>query len=305
MASIRDCAELSQDVYDRTGNTQASAVGWSRRDPINWGQGFAAGTYDKRGETVIAFRGTETDDGDDLISDAMMVPLTHPGDAMVTLQTLLRHYNVSNTGVIANIAPQLLENLFQSPAAKIGVYALANTAPREQLQKALAYFDRAKPRPAFVTGHSLGGALAQLVSQQRDVPCVAFNSPHMGDLQGVVPMTSMLIVQVNANGDPLSLATRAAGNLTHGRVITVNIPPFHAPPQYEPQNLPRWATLVAPVTTMVFRALSAEIRYSKALLAYLGEVMLYYHSMENLCNAVKQNGNFSVALQPDMRNVRE
>ena len=60
MASIADLSVLAQDIYDTSAaSASASSRGWTRRDPMNWREGFAAGTYTGGGDTVIAFRGTE------------------------------------------------------------------------------------------------------------------------------------------------------------------------------------------------------------------------------------------------------
>jgi hypothetical protein len=310
--SIHDCAILAQDVYDRTGNAQAMDARWVRRDPQNWGNGFAAGTYSKGADTVIALRGTETDDSRDLISDAMMAPLARPGAAQSTLEGLLRTYHVSGSNLIAATAPLLVEALMQSTVIRAVIAVRANQVPGEQVQRALQYFDSCATRPTMVTGHSLGGALAQIVSQQRNVPCVAFNSPHMGDLgastgadgarvDGMVPMSSQTLLQVNADLDPLSMATAAVGNLAHGRVITVKLPPFHAAPTRHSVDVPLWASLLAPVAAAMYdgyQTASAELSFHRELMQYLGEIMLYGHSMANLCATIARDGRYAVMLSP-------
>lgn len=309
MPSVSDCAILAQDIYDRTGTAQASHGGWSRRDPMNWGNGFAAGTYVRGSEVVIAFRGTETDDAEDLIADAMMVPLTEPGQAQSTLSSLLRQYNVTTLNLITAYVPSILEGLMQQPVMRGVIRQRANQVPGEQLNAALQYFGRSTTPPTMVTGHSLGGGLAQLVSLQRGVRCVAFNSPHMGDLgvsvtsrgtavAGVVPMSSQILVQVNADRDPLSMATRGI-NLTHGAEIIVPLPVFRNPPTRESAEAPLLARIFAPATSLAYR----ELTYNRELLSYLGEIMLDGHSMANLCRAVSQNGRFSPQLRPDMANA--
>ena len=309
MPSIGDCALLAQDIYDRTGGSSAADAGWSRRDPMNWGNGFAAGTYVKGTEVVVAFRGTETDDAEDLISDAMMVPLTQRGQAQSTLRSLLREYNVTSLNLITAYAPSILEGLMQQPVMRAVIRSRANQVPGEQLHAALQYFGRSSPAPTMVTGHSLGGALAQLVSLQRGVRCVAFNSPHMGDLgasstargatvAGAVPMSSQLLVQVNADRDPLSMATRGI-NTTHGREIIVPLPTYHAPPSRRSAEAPWLVQLIAPIPSFFYR----ELNYNRELLAYMGDIMLDGHSMANLCTAVRALGRFSNPLRPDMSNA--
>ena len=315
--SIHDCAILAQDVYDRTGNAQAMDARWVRRDPQNWGNGFAGGTYSKGADVVISLRGTETDDSRDLISDAMMVPLARPGAARATLDHLLHNYHVSGPNLLASAVPPLVEALMQNGTMRDLIRTSANQVPGEQVQRALQYFDRCSPRPTMVTGHSLGGALAQVVSQQRNVPCVAFNSPHMGDLgasagadggrvEGMIPMTSQTLLQVNANLDPLSVATAAVGNLTHGRVITVVIPPFHEAPTRHTVDVPLWASLLAPTAAYLYdtyQTVSGELSFHRELIQHLGDAMLYGHSMANLCAAIAREGRYSAMLRPDLSNA--
>jgi hypothetical protein len=116
----------------------------------------------------------------------------------------------------------------------------------------------------------------------------------------------MLIVQVNANLDPLSMATQAVGNLTHGRVITVDLPPFHAPPMRQTPSVPWWLNVVAPIPALAARlgnAVSAEATHSRELVAYLGDIMLYGHSMDNLRQAIDRIARFARPLPADMRLV--
>ena len=302
MTSIRDCAALAADVYDRTGNSVATSAGWMRLDGQNWTYGFAAGRYQKANEHVVAFRGTDTDDSVDLLSDAVMVPMTEPGAARLAFQTLFRQYGVDNLSVAALVAPQLAESLVQFQPVATVIERHANQVPTEQLRQALAYFDSCQPRPRFITGHSLGGALAQLVAHERGVPAIAFNSPFMGTLRGAMPASSQLILQINTVGDPLSLATQSVGNLPHGRVITVSIPPRHQPPQM--QRRPRgFLDVVAPAAAMAYREAEAQAQYHRQLLGYVGEAMLYYHSMGELLLAILREPRFAMPLLDDLTNV--
>jgi len=94
MPSILDCALLSLDVYSRTDNTLADSAGWNRLDGQNWQRGFAAGCYEKKGARIVAFRGTETDDFSDILSDVQMVPLINDQDAARTMDAMLTSYRV-------------------------------------------------------------------------------------------------------------------------------------------------------------------------------------------------------------------
>ena len=294
MASILDCAILSEDVYNRSENTLARSAGWTRRDPVNWAFGFAAGRYDRPppgDETVVAFRGTDIDpDWDDILSDAMMVPTADPGQAAAALRELLEAYGVAHEGHFA-VAPEMFDRVMQSSPARLAVRRYANRIPPEQVQAALQYFDATTPRPSTVVGHSLGGALAKIVSQERGVPAVAFNSPYMGALGGVSPTTSGVQISVNADRDPLSFATRAIGNLPHGEVIEVAIAPV---PDARPRTArrPVWGYLVFGLSGLAARELEFQMRRHRELLDYVLACALHYHSMENLRRAVSNQPRF-------------
>lgn len=304
MATVRTCAALALDVYDRESNKVAARAGWNRVDGQNWAPGFAAGQYRKLvpAEIVVAYRGTDTDDSRDFLSDAAMVPLLRSGAAQQMLQSLARHYRLDEYAGVAGNAGQVIDALAQTQPVRDAIQEYANRVPTEQLRQALSYFDGIRPRPTFVTGHSLGGALAQLVSQQRSVPALAFNSPSMGMIRGAVPATSPLIAQINARGDPLSTATEGVGNLPHGRVITVAIQTYSPPPRLERRPV-GWMDLLMPVPALLEREWSAHTDYYRRLLSYIGGAMLHYHSMANLYKALGGVGRFSADLRTDLGNL--
>lgn len=115
MASVRDCAVLAFDVYDRTGNSAATGAGWTRLDPANWSYGFAAGQYRRRDQAVVAYRGTDTDDSRDIIADAVMVPLARPGAGTHTLRTLLTQYGVDKGGLYGLSVRRCLSERCRTP----------------------------------------------------------------------------------------------------------------------------------------------------------------------------------------------
>jgi len=100
--------------------------------------------------------------------------------------------------------------------------------PPHQSRQALAYYNlctRYRYNIVAMTGHSLGGALAKIVSQTQGVMAVAFNAPYVGDLTGSVPMTSMMIRNYNSDRDPVSGATRMIGNMEEGHSEIITVPP--------------------------------------------------------------------------------
>lgn len=304
MASVNDCAALADDVYSREHNELARGARWQRLDAQNWSYGFAAGTYQRGDERVIAFRGTDTDDSEDIFgSNALMVPLMQAGAARTALESLFREYGVDDGNALSVVAPRVIERIAQLDLVQSYIRLHLNRVPA-QLTRALEYFDRCDPPPRFITGHSLGGALAQLVAQQRSVPAIAFNAPFMGTLQGVVPASSMLIAQINSRGDPLSLATQNVGNLPHGRVIWIVLPqPPVRPPVFQRRQL-RWTQLATGgMGAVAMREAEAHARYYRELLTYLGEVMLYYHGMDQLRRTLAGNRRYGQPLSGDLGNI--
>lgn len=208
------------------------------------------------------------------------------------------------------------------------ISTLANQAPPRQSSQALAYVASLGRNPVVVTGHSLGGALAKVVvALRRGLLCVAFNSPFMGNLRGVAPLSFTLIRSINAVGDPLSLATKNVGNLPHGEEIQVRVPGLRETPPRRPDVetyrrptvCPRatgsWYSEEAILTNMastvceaaldawepVGRIVSAPERsrsffyypeYVASLVVYLGRVAGHYHSMANLKAAMAGETRF-------------
>ena len=78
----------------------------------------------------------------------------------------------------------------------------------------------AKPNELiFVTGHSLGGGLAQIVAATLGLKGVAFNAPSVSQL-GFTLKDPTTFVNVNISNDPVSRATRAVGNQL-GEIISI------------------------------------------------------------------------------------
>jgi len=319
MPTALDCAILSEDVYNQSTGKAATSAGWSRINPQSWGGGFAGAAYQRGPELVVAFRGTETDDRNDLIADAHMIPAAPPDRILGVLPALLQEYDLSDN-LEMQVGGMLLGGIISNWRSRLIVGTFANQVPPQQTASANTYINNLGMTPYCITGHSLGGALAKTVSLNRSIPCVAFNSPFMGDLRGIPPISSPLVKSINTKGDPLSLATEAAGNLSHGENILVQVRNFPERPPARPSMenytrptfCPRSSSGNGWVANMVIEhvlqptcedvldawepvgrarnliryTFDAYPDYVSSLMGYLGRAALYYHSMTNLRKAM-------------------
>ena len=300
MTTIYDCATVSDDVYEDS-PALASSRGWTRS--LHEGaEGFAAARYTKDGATVLAYRGTN--DGSDVLEDLEMIPRIPEGNAERTIEALLEQYGLADAEYLES-APRVLENITRMRAVRDQIRTQANRVPTGQTPQAMRYFEEG-PRPDFVTGHSLGGALAKVVSQRTGTRCVAFNSPFMGDLQGVEATSTMSILSMNTAGDPLSLATQAVGNLPHGPTITLAIPPpegLRVPRRRRVNPWTHAARGPLGLGTFVGDHVSSHGEYLVALARYLGAIALHHHSMANLRRAIERIPPYRAPIAPQFANV--
>lgn len=303
-----ELAVMAEDCYNLIGGSVAAQfwndAGWVREAGVakDANSGFAAVRYWKNGVAVIAYRGTS--DPTDAVADANMTPLLREGVANHALEKLLQAYGVGDRRTSVRIATEFSAGVLESSLTQKAVGKWGNRVPAGQTREALSFYDATFPKPVMVVGHSLGGALAKTVGDNRKVVSVGFNSPYMGGMQGVFQHSSMLETSIDTVGDPLSLLTREVGNLPHGRVINVEIHPLsRLPPQ--PPNVP------APRQNCEIRDFGAlglsgylgckagvwvrhkatqagaELDYLSELGDFLQEAALHYHSMANLRRALK------------------
>jgi hypothetical protein len=191
--TIYDCAALSENCYK-----PSNVGGWtliSRLSDIkDQSTGFAASLYVRGKDAVLAYRGT-SNMPEDLITDLRMVP-SREGSALERLLTVMAAVWAGRIDTPMTDVSQALASGYNFFEIKSVVEKHANSAPKEQggaamrrLQGCLAYAADNGLKLRCVTGHSLGGALAQFASEQtgsgefpQAIPGVSFNGPFMGDL---------------------------------------------------------------------------------------------------------------------------
>lgn len=260
--TLWDCAAVANAAYKDKG----SVAGWTQIQHRGLGDsagGFFGSAYRRDYDILIALRGTS--DTQDIIDDASMVPFKTAAEAKIFGTKFVQEYTKKNQKE-AEVVAHALEIAFKYKIIERAKWLLfserLNQLPPSQateldkflyelVNKNLGYNFRIR---AFV-GHSLGGALAQAASENYSfgrftldtltgsrmvdkriaIPAVAFNSPYMGTISGMQRDHGPGILCVNAALDPLSVATRVAGNESHAKFIEVvqtpgipnSVPPAH------------------------------------------------------------------------------
>lgn len=252
--TIWDCAAMANDVYKNEGNPA-----WKRIMQKSAGDnGFFGAAYKQGDNVVIGVRGTQ--EAQDVLDDLFMAP-NIPGDrAGAALKKLVDDYVKGHSfakgggdslGFLANW-------IFSRVGVQHATKKWGNQIPPTQAMIARSfsmqvynYCKANKLRLRCFVGHSLGGALAQYLSEQTGVggaldiqegiPAVAFNSPNMGKIQGMSKNAGGGILIVNARLDPLSFLTREVGNESHAASPkhewrNIDIGTFEPPPRYMPNE---------------------------------------------------------------------
>jgi hypothetical protein len=217
-----------------------------------------------------------------------MIPIIAPGKTKAMFEQLLKQYGLNQTNSLTRATPAMVENFVQHPFIRSLITLFANRIPPEQSDRAMRYFQSVPGNPRYVVGHSLGGALAKIVAMKTSTTAVAFNSPFMGDLKGTLPQSSPRIISVNTKGDPVSLATKAVGNLSHGRTINVAI----SPPSVRPLQVPKWKLGWRLILDPYGELIKPQAAYINNVFDHLLIAILHYHDMKNLHSAIKNNPRF-------------
>ena len=183
MASIYELAVLSEMTYD---STRLAFTGWRRIDQYGdtSGRGFYAELYasSNRKEVVMAIRGTDAGNEDESEDWSDLLSNIQIGLGQTPLQ--LKYAGKAYKRFMLKIKLQLGEEY-----------------------------------NVYLTGHSLGGGLASLLSAKNSgLPTVTFNAPgmqrsyiggHLIDIIGYINLRSVdtsQMVHVRATGDVVSLA---------------------------------------------------------------------------------------------------
>lgn len=251
--TILACALFANDVYSNTNK----APGWTRVAQSSAADnGFFGAAYGYNGSVIVALRGTQ--EMQDVVDDLNMIPGIDGTVAERVMRKMAIEYckgtpaqltAVQNIGAFGKF-------LFTRAGVRKGVEKWGNRIPPNQARNACTFAKQVNSlcktkglKIRCFTGHSLGGALAQYLSEQtgdgglteikEKIPAVAFNSPSMGTISGMRKGMGGGILCVNARLDPLSLATKLAGNDTHAsdenHYIHVETWKMDAPPQIPAQ----------------------------------------------------------------------
>lgn len=284
---INNCAYIANAVYNKPHQKTfqwkmiPSLQEGNPRNKFSSRDGFYGAAYEFDNEVIIAIRGTS--DFKDAWHDSYMAPYIPKDRAYGAMRKLVAEYCTANPNphdlfktdknfedLIAKQVAEMFEGLKAGGIAK-------NKVPPEQIKPALLLTRRVvnyciannKKILCFV-GHSLGGAMAQYLSEQtgentmykRKIGAVAFNSPYMGSMEGMKPGKGGGILYVNAKLDPLSFLTREVGNVSHAFTKT-------SPNEYKLA----YASSVEPYP--------GSLDYPK-FSGWLLKCMGYYHGMDNL-----------------------
>lgn len=178
--SVLTCAWCAADVYESSAKAlplHLRSQGWQRLSQhITRNNEFFARTYIKKdisNTVIIAYRGTVLNKWLNLTNDLEIALKRTPSFTGQTLQ-----YYLKSCALLTELRP-LAQN------------------------KNLRF---------ILTGHSLGGALAQWLAVKINLPTVAFNSPGIGNLPGInAAKTYPNILNVNALDDGIHLVGKAIG----------------------------------------------------------------------------------------------
>jgi hypothetical protein len=261
----RELARLAENVYDEGG----APDGWSRESSRNGSDGFSGAVYQRRSDGLrcLTLRGSD-DWMDWVFANPQMLPASVRDELVAHLESP-RNLAVSPLGLLqGHILSRFTGRLPQSQSRQALDMFNAN---REVSQSRSACTPASRPIEV-VTGHSLGGALAASVGQQTGTATITFNAPKIGLLAGAVPMTSSGIAHVNSHKDIVSTATRAAGSLPVGEVITVSVAPW-SPGRSVGTQVARRLAAILPTTASAM-----------SLADFIGQLK-HYHSMGPLIQA--------------------
>ncbi len=161
-------AELEENLA-RGGLTLRRKIG---EDPSDWNTPGTQAYFATSDEfAVLAFRGTEADDPDDLHSDLDILLVPEP------------NYRASSSPPLGHLS--LIEHLFSLPCMVHQGFRSALNRVWSQVQEILSDYRKENPtREICLTGHSLGGALALLTYSRcadDSMSAITIGCPRIGD----------------------------------------------------------------------------------------------------------------------------
>jgi hypothetical protein len=190
MPTVIECALMARDVYNNGDRgAAASPEGWFRSNlPPNWLSGFYGAVFTRNEQTVIAFRGTDF---------SLALRRRDPRDVTKETRTL---FDTISDLLFGDL--MLAEgSLFSSRHSQI--HDAENALDQELTKRRTSQPTAGRTPPIIVTGHSLGGGLAQHAvhnKHARGVVGVTFNAP--GIVRRPCPNEPCFNVQIEA--DPVN-----------------------------------------------------------------------------------------------------
>ncbi|MEZ5345340.1 MAG: hypothetical protein R2681_07275 [Pyrinomonadaceae bacterium] len=287
--TIAECATIANDVYF---DYNKLATTWQRFHQKTGGDnGFFGAAYQRGKDVVVGVRGTQ--EAQDVIDDMSMAPNITGETAGAAMKKMISEYvaGYPQSSQGAETMGFLAKWVFSKKAVRHAISNWGNQVPESQallarslLIQTYSYCLSNGLKLRCITGHSLGGAISQYLSEQTGyggltkiksrIPAVAFNSPNMGTLSGMNKGSGAILI-INARLDPLSYLTREVGNVSHAmdrnhEISNVDVGSPGPPPP-------------------VYANVSVAESNLKAFKDWLLPALKHYHSMDSMEKALSGN----------------
>ncbi len=273
---------MARDVY----NDSINFPGWRRAvQPVAGPDGgfYGEALTNDKDAVIVAVRGTA--DFTDAIDDLSMAPHLDGAGAEAAMKELVAAYCTNfpaHYKDAAQVPVHIAKRIFHAKSSNF-MAPWANRVPEDQARfarvlalRAYQFCQEKRYKLLCFAGHSLGGAMSQYLSEQtgpggvlnipKKIPAISFNGPNMGTISGMRPGHGDILC-VNSTLDPLSLATKLAGNRDHSTKGYIMVNTLRPTPPPQVSNPPENAE-IGQFTTW-----------------FLGACRRY-HGMVELCNAL-------------------